>query len=232
MTRQPTQGPRDLAAKPEPLSLEPRRTALIINDMQNAFCSPGGYLQRIGFDIAEAPAVIGRVASLCTAARAAGVTLVHLQNGFSPQQHEAPPGAPIWHKSNALRYMRAHPETAGQILTHGTWDYAFVDGLQPEPGDLVVAKSRDSGFAGTDLDSALRSRDIRTVLVCGIASNVGVESTIRAAYHLDYFAVLIGDATMSAGPAYIRNATEFNVATFFGWVTETAAILAALDQAV
>lgn len=196
--------------------------------MQNAFCSPGGYLERIGFSIAQAPAVIAKVRELIDAARAAGVTIVHLQNGFSKDLHEAPQGAPIFHKSNALRYMRAHPETQGQILTHGTWDYAFVDELAPQPGDIVVSKSRDSGFAGTSLDSDLRGRDIRTLFVCGIACNVGVESTIRAAYHLDYFSVLVRDATLPAGPDFIRKATEHNVETFFGWVADTNAIVSAL----
>ncbi len=120
----------------------------------------------------------------------------------------------------------------GKILTHGTWDYDFVDELRPQPGDLVVSKSRDSGFAGTSLDADLRGRNIRTLLVCGIACNVGVESTIRAAYHLDYFAVLVSDATLPAGPAFIRDATEHNVVTFFGWVADTSAVISALRTTV
>jgi ureidoacrylate peracid hydrolase len=222
---------RELTARPENLCFTPARTALVINDMQNAFCSPGGYLERIGFSIADAPAVIRQIRLLCDAARRAGVTIVHLQNGFSADQHEAPVGAPIFRKSNALRYMRAHPEMAGKIITHGTWDYDFVDELRPQPGDLIVSKSRDSGFAGTSLDSDLRGRDIRTLLVCGIACNVGVESTIRAAYHLDYFAVLIRDATLPAGPKFISEATEHNVATFYGWVADTGGAIASLNNA-
>jgi ureidoacrylate peracid hydrolase len=219
---------KTLTARPENLTFDPARTAVIVNDMQNAFCSPGGYLERIGFDISQTPDVINNVANLCNAARAAGVAIIHLQNGFSPDQHEAPPNSPIWRKSNALRYMRANPETAGQILTWNTWDDAFVDQLQPHPADLVVRKSRDSGFAGTNLDSLLRTRDIKTLFVCGIATNVGVESTIRAAFHLDYFPVLITDATMPAGPSFMREAVEFNVITFFGWVADTATLVTEL----
>ncbi len=65
---------RELTARPEVLRFVPARTALVINDMQNAFCSPGGYLERIGFSVADAPAVINQVRLLCDAARAAGVT--------------------------------------------------------------------------------------------------------------------------------------------------------------
>ena len=94
----------------------------------------------------------------------------------------------------------------------------------------MIAKSRDSGFAGTSLDSDLRGRDIRTLFVCGIACNVGVESTIRAAYHLDYFALMVSDATLPAGPPFIRAATEHNIETFFGWVADTQAIASALQN--
>lgn len=217
-----------LNARPERLWFEPKRTALIVNDMQNAFCSPGGYMERIGFDISRAPGVIESVRLLCDVARTAGVDVVHLQNGFAPDYDDAPSSAPVFLKSNALRYMRAHPEMAGRILTQGQWDYEFVDGLEPQPGDLVIRKSRDNGFAGTSLDMALRGRDIRTVMVCGIACNVGVESTIRAAYHLEYYAVLIRDATLPAGPPFVAEATEHNVANFFGWVSDVASVTEAL----
>jgi ureidoacrylate peracid hydrolase len=190
--------------------------------MQNAFCSPGGYFELIGGDISSAPAVIEKVSSLCDAARRAGVVIVYLQNGFSEDYHEAPTGAPIFHKSNALRYMRNNPTMAGKLITHGTWDYDIVSSLQPRSEDLLVEKSRDSGFAGTSLDIDLRGRDIRTVLVCGISANVGVESTIRAASHLGYFAVLVRDATLPAGPPFVQEAT------FFGWVADTSSITDAL----
>ena len=220
--------PSELTARPQNLHFAPARTALVINDMQNAFCAPGGYLDRIGFSIVDAPAVVAQVARLCEAARGAGLTIVHLKNGFSQDRHEAPESAPIFLKSNALQYMRANPGMAGKILTHGTWDYEFIDELKPQAGDLIVEKSRDNGFTGTSLDNDLRGRDIRTVIVCGIACNVGVESTVRAAYHLDYFAVLVRDATLPAGPKFVQEATEHNIATFYGWVTDTAAICLAL----
>lgn len=120
---------------------------------------------------------------------------------------------------------------ADRILTRGQWDYEFVDALQSHSDDLVVRKSRDNGFAGTSLDMTLRGRDIRTVMVCGIACNVGVESTIRAAYPLEYHAVLIRDATLPAGPAFVGEATEHNVAHFFGWVSDVASITEALANA-
>lgn len=217
---------RILQARPEPLSIDATRTALIINDMQNAFCSPGGYIDRIGFDLGGAQAVVDRIGKLVAATRQAGVINVFLQNGFSDDLHEAPgPSAPLWHKSNALRYMRAHPEENGRILVRGTWDHDFVDSLNPQPRDLVVQKPTDDGFAGTELDHLLRANDINTILVCGISTNVGVESTLRAGYHLGYFGVLIANACMAVGPSFMQDATEFNIATFFGWVSSADDVL-------
>ena len=219
-----------LPARPEPLAIDLTRTALVVNDMQNAFCSPGGYIDRIGFDLSGAQAVIDRIGQLVSATRQAGVTNVFLQNGFSPDLHEAPgPGAPLWHKSNALRYMRAHPEESGRILVRGTWDHDFVESLCPQAGDLVVQKPTDDGFTATELDHLLRGCDINTMLLCGISTNVGVESTLRTGYHLGYFGILISDACMAVGPSFMQDATEFNIETFFGWVSSLEDVLAILS---
>ncbi len=219
-----------LTARPDPIAIDPRRCAVIVNDMQNAFCSPGGYIDRIGFDLANAANTADKVRQVCALARAAGIVVILMQNGFSPDLREAPgPSSPLWHKSNALRHMRAHPQTQGQILIRGSWDHQLIDSLQPRPGDLVLQKSTDDGFAGTELDRILRGRDITTLLVCGISSNVGVESTLRAGYHMGYFGVMIADACMAVGPDFMQAATEFSIETFFGWVCHVADLHAALS---
>ncbi|WP_447407007.1 isochorismatase family protein, partial [Clostridium perfringens] len=80
-------------------------------------------------------------------ARAAGVQVVFLQNGWDPEYREAGgPGSPNWHKSNALKTMRQRPELAGTLLARGGWDYEIVDALTPQPGDLRVHKTRYSAF--------------------------------------------------------------------------------------
>ena len=216
-----------LAARPAPITVIPEETALIVVDMQNAYCSKGGYIDLCGFDVSGAPPVIEECARLVAACRAAGIPVIYLQNGFSPDQREAPPSAPVWHKSNALRFMRENEAYAGKLITHGTWDHEIVPELAPRPGDLVVAKSRYSGFAGTALGQILAARRIRTLLVCGVATNVCVESTIRDAYHREYFPVMLTDATMAAGPGQ-QQATEFNVERFFGWLSSGAELRASL----
>jgi ureidoacrylate peracid hydrolase len=217
-------------AEPESLTVGLATTALVVVDMQNAYLSKGGYLDRVGFDVTASPPVIEKAAAVLTAARNAGMFVVHLQNGFDELQTEAGgPSAPVWHKSNALKYMRANPSERGKLITHGTWDHDFVEALRPAAGEAVVPKARYSGFAGTHLEQLLRARGITTILLVGVNTNVCVEATLRDAYHREFFALMIPDATLQAGPDFIFDATIFNVTRFFGWVAPSGKVIDALS---
>lgn len=221
-----------LPARPEPVRIEPGKTALVVVDMQNAYASPGGYLDIAGFDIAGAAAATGRVVAAVEAARAAGIQVIFLQNGWDPDYVEAGgPGSPNWHKSNALKTMRARPELKGTLLAKGGWDYALVDALAPRPGDIVIPKTRYSVFFNTNIDSVLRARGIRTLVFAGVATNVCVESSLRDAFHLEYFGVVLADATHQAGPEFAQAAALYNIETFFGWVSTVADFRGAVLQA-
>jgi ureidoacrylate peracid hydrolase len=185
-----------------------------------------------GFDISGAPAAIRRTRAALEAARAAGILVIYFQNGWDTEYREAgTPASPNWHKSNALKTMRARPELAGRFLAKGGWDYAIVDELTPRAGDMVVPKTRYSGFFNTNIDSILRARGIRTLVFTGIATNVCVESSLRDAFHLEYFPVLLEDATHHAGPDYVQKAALYNIETFFGWVSTVADFCGAVGQA-
>jgi ureidoacrylate peracid hydrolase len=228
----PREGAVTLPARPENLPINPHETALIVVDMQNAYATEGGYLDLAGFDIAGAAGVIERIALAVEAARRAGVQVVFFQNGWDPDYVEAGgPGSPNWWKSNALKTMREKPELQGTLLAKGTWDYALVDRLQPQPGDIVIEKPRYSAFYNTSLDSVLRARGIRNLAFCGIATNVCVESTLRDGFFLEYFGVLLEDATHQAGPAFLQEASVYNIEKFFGWVSNTADFCGAIGQA-
>src|SRR3546814_3899931 len=95
---------------------------------------------------------------------------------------------------------------------------------------MVIAKSRYSGFFNTGIDSALRARGIRTLVFTGIATNVCVESSLRDAFHLEYFGVVLADATHQAGPDYIQQAALYNIETFFGWVSSVADFCGTIGQ--
>jgi len=211
--------PLVLPARPEPFAMQAAQTALIVVDMQNAYATEGGYVDSAGFDISGAKSVIDKIVHAITAARAAGMLVVFLQNGWDPQYVEAGgPGSPNWHKSNALKTMRRKPELAGRFLAKGGWDYELIPACAPQPGDIVVPKTRYSGFFNSSLDSTLRARGIRSLVFTGIATNVCVESTLRDAFHLEYFAAMLEDATHELGGDAIQKAAVYNVETFFGWV--------------
>jgi len=220
-----------LPARPDPIRLSPADTAVVVIDMQNAYASPGGYVDLAGFDISGAAGTIGKIATVLATARAAGVQVIYLQNGWDPDYVEAGgPGSPNWHKSNALKTMRARPELAGKLLARGGWDYALVDALKPQPGDISLHKTRYSAFFNSQLDSTLRARGIRTIVFVGIATNVCVESTLRDGFHLEYFGVMLEDATHHLGPDFLQQATVYNVEKFFGWVSTVADFCGALGQ--
>jgi len=220
-----------LPARPEPIRLSAKDTAVVVIDMQNAYASPGGYLDLAGFDISGAEKVIAQTAKVLATARRVGMPVIFFQNGWDDQYVEAGgPGSPNWHKSNALKTMRERPELRGKLLARGGWDYELVEALKPQPDDIALHKSRYSGFFNSQLDSVLRSRGVRHIVFVGIATNVCVESTLRDAFFLEYFGVMLEDATHQAGPEFLQQATVFNVETFFGWVSTVADFCGAFDQ--
>ncbi|HDH0724840.1 TPA: pyrimidine utilization protein B [Klebsiella aerogenes] len=218
-----------LPARPESLTLSPQHSALIVVDMQNAYASQGGYLDLAGFDVSATRPVIDNINLAVAAARAAGMLIIWFQNGWDEQYVEAGgPGSPNYHKSNALKTMRQRPELQGKLLAKGGWDYQLVDELRPRDGDIILPKPRYSGFFNTPLDSILRSRGIRHLVFTGIATNVCVESTLRDGFFLEYFGVVLEDATHQAGPAFAQQAALFNIETFFGWVSDVGSFCRAI----
>jgi ureidoacrylate peracid hydrolase len=220
-----------LPARPEALPVRISETALVVVDMQNAYASRGGYLDLAGFDVSGAAAAIANIRLAIDAAHAVGMQVIYFQNGWDPDYVEAGgEGSPNWHKSNALKTMRARPELHGRLLAKGTWDYALIDALQPQAGDIVIQKPRYSAFYNTNFDSTLRARGIRTLVFTGIATNVCVESTLRDGFFLEYFGVVLHDATHQAGPDFVQQASLYNIEKFFGWVSTTADFCGAVLQ--
>jgi ureidoacrylate peracid hydrolase len=163
--------------------------------------------------------------------RQAGMKIVYLQMGYDPELTKSGgPESPNFHKELALLLMRKRPDLKGKVLTEGQWDWEVVEELKPRPGDLIVNKTRYDGFCGTPLDSMLRTRGIRTLFFTGIATNVCVESTLRAAFFLDYWPVLLCDATMQAGPALLQEATIRNVELALGWTLSSSEFLQTASQ--
>src|SRR6266849_4090480 len=132
-------------ARPEPIDVELAKSAVVVVDMQNAFASKGGMLDIAGVDISDAPRVVRAIRATVEAARRAGIRIVYLQMGYKPDlSNSGGPNSPNWHKELALHLMHVRPELKNKLLTEGTWDFAIVDELTPQPDDLVLTKTRYS----------------------------------------------------------------------------------------
>lgn len=168
------------------------RTALLVIDMLNDFLHPDGKTAaKAARPIGHARAAIGVIADLMEAARRSGV-LVVLVNHVT--RADGSSGSPAWWDARS-RAAYSLPD----ICLEGTWGAKVIDELAPEPDgpELMIQKYRYSGFAGTNLDMALRSRGITTVVCAGVSTNACVEATAREAFSHDYFVVYPSDACAS-----------------------------------
>ena len=219
-----------LEARPEPIAIDPRKSAVIVVDMQNAFASKQGMLDLAGADISAAPQVIQLAAQVLDAARGVGIPIFYLQMGYQPDLSDSGgPESPNWHKELGIRMMNRRSELRGKLVTVGSWDFEIVGELKPRPDDVVITKTRYSGFANTPLDDELKRRGVRYLFFTGIATNVCVESTLRDAFFLDYWPILIADATMGSD-AQAHEAALKNVESFFGWTVKTAELIEAIGD--
>jgi ureidoacrylate peracid hydrolase len=226
-----------VAAKPEPLTIVPAQSAVIVVDMQNDFGSEGGMFALAGIDISSIRAAIAPTARALAAARQAGIAVVYLKMGFRSDLSDAgAPDAPNWLKHQPLRAgetATAPDGTASRILIRDTWNTDIVPELTPELSDIVIYKHRFSGFFDTDLDSVLRSRSIKTLIFTGCTTSVCVESTIRDAMFRDYACLLLEDCTAepigSRLPRSNHEASLLVIQVLFGATCKSDELIAALE---
>jgi ureidoacrylate peracid hydrolase len=217
-------------AEPEAITLDTDRTAVIVVDMQHAFCSKGGMLDCLGaLNSERAERTIAGDRRVLEAARRRGIKIIYLRMTYSPDLSDAGgPDSPNYYKESGRAAMARNPELAGKFLTRGGWDWQIIDELKPRSGDTIVNKTRYDGFYKTDLDKILKQANIKYLVFLGIATNVCVESTLRDAYFHDYFPLLVSDGCGNVGPDSIQDATVWNVRSFFGWVATSDNLIKAL----
>jgi len=221
-----------IQADPEPITVDIVKMAVIVVDMQNAFLSKGGYFDLAGHDLSEVQRIIEPCRKIISLAREKGSKVVYLQMGCSPDMSDAgSPNSPNRLKSRGLRMIQQHPEWKESLYVYGTWGADVIEELRPQQGDILVKKQKYDGFIGTNLDIILRTCHIESLLFVGVATNICVESTLRHAFFLDYFPILVSDAVSQTGPSLIQDATILNVRSTFGWVTTSEDLLSALKGA-
>lgn len=163
----------------------PGRTALIVVDMQNAFCTDEGSIAKIGLDITMLKAAVQPCRKLIEGARAAGVPVIYTR--FIYRADYADGGV-------LVKYMMPDLGQSGH-LSAGTHDIEIVDALAPQKDDYVVDKNRPSSFYATGLEPMLNGLDVDSLVVCGVTTNCCVETTVRDASQRDYKTFVVTDAT-------------------------------------
>jgi len=173
--------------------VRPEHTALVVIDYQNEFCHEDGVFAQAGFDVAPFRAIENDLALLVNRARKAGVQLYWVRCTYST------PGnlylSPVF-MEHAIRCWNGRYSRI-PVCAEGSWGQRFYGKVQPDPNEAIISKHRYDAFIGTDLDVALRAKAIRTMIVCGVATNICVETTVRHAFCLDYYVVVPTDAVAS-----------------------------------
>lgn len=192
----------ELFGKPVPTELwemiEPRGTAVVIIDMQNDSCSPGGATDRCGGNLGMYRETIRRIARFTSQARRVGVQIINVGNYSLPDgQSDSPALLRFWLRVDQS-YGGKSAEGFWNAFTPGTWGAEFVPDLQPQPGDIQIEKFRSSAFHCTNLDLFLRANGIRTVIVTGCETEGCVESTVRDLCFHDYFPIVLSDCVASS----------------------------------
>jgi ureidoacrylate peracid hydrolase len=227
-----------IEARPNPLTIDPIETAVIVVDMQNDFGADGGMFARAGVPLSGIKAAVQPTADVLRAARRAGMKVVYLKMEFeSDLSNAGGADAPNLLKHRAMGIgegVRAPDGSEGRVLVKDTWNTDILAELAPEQGDIVVSKHRYSGFFETELDAILKDLGVKSLVFTGCTTSVCVESTLRDAFYRDYRCVLLADCTAepigSDSNRTNHEASLLVIETLFGWVSDSATLLHALAE--
>ena len=203
------------------------RPALLVIDMQNGFCTPGGSYEKyggtIGADLRTYREIIPNIVKLTAASRELKLPI------FYTQQVREQSGIDLFTKLHRIIPERRAEFLRIPAVIRDTWDAEIIDELQPTIDDHIIIKRRDSAFQDTELDLWLRSTYIDTVILTGVDTVICVENTLEDAFNIGYDVILVEDATASSwqkiGQASIRK-----VAGSYGWVVSTDRLIDVLNS--
>ena len=221
--------PVTIDSEPNALTIDLARTALIIIDMQRDFLEPGGFGAALGNDVARLQAAVGPCREMLAVARSRGMLVIHTREGHRPDLSDAP----------RLKVERGDPATRigapgpmGRILVRGEPGHDIIAELYPQAGEPVIDKPGKGAFYQTDLDLMLRNRDIETLLVAGVTTEVCVNTTVREANDRGYRCVVLSDCCASYFPEFHAAGLAMIKAQggIFGWVAPSRSLLDAVAR--
>lgn len=228
----PAPRPMTLASTPQQVTVDLNRTALMIIDMQNDFCTQGGWVDHLGADYTPDRAPIAPLQKLLPAWRAAGASVIWVNWGNRPDLANMPPNQHHLYKPHGqgIGLGEPLPGHGARVLQKDSWAAAVVDELPIADTDFRVDKHRISGFWDTPLDSILRNLGVRTILFAGVNTDQCVLCSLTDANFLGYGCVLLEDCCATTSPAFCTEATLWNVRKCFGFVADSHAVFDGLRQ--
>ena len=220
---------RKVGAEPYEFSFERKSCALVIIDMQRDFVDPGGFGEALGNDVSLLRKAIAPTRRVLEAARKKGMLVVHTREGHRPDLSDLPPSKKL---RGRLKAGIGDPGPMGRILVRGEYGHDIVDALKPAPGEPVVDKPGKGAFYATDLDSLLHNRGVRQLVVCGVTTEVCVNTTVREANDRGYDCLVLEDCVGSYFPEFQEAALKMIKAQggIFGWVSDSTRFLKALAR--
>ncbi|WP_316176720.1 MULTISPECIES: isochorismatase family cysteine hydrolase [unclassified Bradyrhizobium] len=217
-----------IAAEPEPIALDWDQTALLIIDMQRDFMEPGGFGETLGNDVSQLARAVTPIANVLGAARKMGMLVIHTREGHKPDLSDAPP-AKVERGAPSLRI--GDPGPMGRILIRGEPGHDIIPALYPVDGEVVIDKPGKGAFYATELGDVLKQHGIANLLVCGVTTEVCVNTTVREANDRGYRCVVVSDGCASYFPEFHEMGLRMIKAQggIFGWVADSAAVLKAMN---
>ncbi|HKQ25850.1 MAG TPA: cysteine hydrolase [Burkholderiales bacterium] len=216
-----------IEAEPYELEFDPKTTALLIIDMQRDFVMPGGFGEALGNDVTPLQATIAPTKRVLEAARKKGMLVIHTREGHRPDLTDCPPTKLVRGRGKT---RIGDPGPMGRILVRGEIGHDIVPELYPAAGEPVIDKPGKGAFYATDLELILRDRGIKTLIVCGVTTEVCVNTSVREANDRGYECVVLADCVGSYFPEFQKAALAMIKAQggIFGWVSDSRRALAAL----
>jgi nicotinamidase-related amidase len=215
-----------IEAEPFPLNFDLPTTALVIIDMQRDFVLPGGFGEKLGNDTALLLAAVAPTERVLAKAREKGMFVVHTREGHRPDLTDCPPAK----LTRGGKTFIGEPGPMGRILVRGEEGHDIIQELYPKSGEPVIDKPGKGSFHATDLHQILLDRKIKTLVICGVTTEVCVHTTVREANDRGYECVVLSDCVASYFPEFQRVALEMIKAQggIFGWVSNSQNFLKAV----
>ena len=215
-------------AEPDEFEFEPERAALVVIDMQNDFCAPGGFLSFREGDLSLVQKPIEPLRRVLAACRDLGLTIIHTREGHRTDLTDCPPSKLI--KSRKAGRGIGEEGPLGRFLVRGSRSHDFIEELRPEPGENVLDKPGKGALFATDLEVMLRTKGITHLIVGGVSTNVCVQSTVREAADRGYWNLVLEDCCAATRPELHRYSIEMIQygGGIFGYVSRSEVFLKAL----